>query len=115
MASQNAVAAQYSGDDIEDKLQEIPSDSLYTGSLVFARTRGIELGIFFVLTVMVLQVLSIVILGLTEAPNEQDMKFQNRGWAISAALLIFVMGCFNEFFDQTLSKRIKTHLYYLRK
>ena len=101
MAS-NTIGGQYSGDEIEDKLQEIPATSLYTNSLIFARTRGIEFGIFFVLTVMALQVLSILILGLSEAPTEDEMEFEHREWAVSAALLIFVIGCFAEFFDRNL-------------
>ena len=60
---------EYAADDIDDELIEIPADSIYTISLIFARIRGIEFGLIFVITVSILQILSILILGLTPKPD----------------------------------------------
>tara|TARA_B100001013_G_C24573225_1_gene427496 strand:+ start:115 stop:948 length:834 start_codon:yes stop_codon:yes gene_type:complete len=93
---------EYTTDDIDEELNEIPTDSIYTTSLIFARTRGIEWGLCFVTTVTVLQILSIFILALTAKPSSNEMQFEHRNWAVITALFLFVIACFTEFFDQNL-------------
>lgn len=93
---------EFAADDIDEELNEISADSIYTTSLIFARTRGIEWGLCFVTTVTVLQILSVLILGLTAKPSAEEMEFEHRDWAVITALFLFVIACFAEFFDQNL-------------
>lgn len=98
----HSTPREYAADDIDDELIEIPADSINTSCLIFARIRGIEFGLIFVMTVSILQILSILILGLTPKPDAQEMEFEHRNWAVFTALFLFVIACFAEFFDQNL-------------
>ena len=92
----------YAPEDIDKNLNEIPQDSLYTTVIIVTRVRGIEFGVLFAGTVIAIQALCILVLALVKRPDEEEMDFDHRDWAVITALLLFVNACFAQFFEEIL-------------